>query len=193
MITLTSGQLAALSARQIRINNFVHLSLPSEELRVCDAVGTLSADGYSWGGLGELGIIDGIVGDTAIRANQLSISIVGIPSSLLTPGIIADTRAVRYQGRPIDVSIGIMDPVTGLLIDGLIPVWAGFADTMTMQFGPTFSVVLTAERYDSILARANGYRATTYSHNLRLGNPVTPDLLFESQDRMMGIARPALQ
>lgn len=193
MLPITVAQETALQARVVRLHHFVRLDLPGEIVNVWDGLGSLVASGETWSGVGEVGIIDGVETDDGSRATNVSLSLVGIPSANLAPGAIEATRGIRYRGRPADISLGIFDLTSGLLIDGLIPLWGGFCDVMSFSFGDTFSATLSAERYDSIMRRTNGARLTTASHNQRLGNPAPADLFFEAQERLMGAARPSLK
>lgn len=191
---LTPAQKAAVAARVSSVAYLVHLDLasPASDVRIWTGRGPLTALGQTWTGVGEFGVIEGIEGERSLRASEISVALAGVPGDLITPGIIAETRAVRYQGRPLSIYLAILDPSTGALIDDPVAVWGGFADVISFQLGATATVALTGQHYDSHMRRANGWNMSTVSHNLRFGLPPNTDLFFEANDRLMGVPRPTL-
>ena len=191
---LTTAQQAAISARVASVAYFVHLDLaaPANDVRVWTGRGDQIAMNETWRGVGELGIIEGIGGERSLRAGEISLALAGIPGELITPGIVAETRSVRYQGRPLYIYLGIFNPEFGSLIDDPVPVWGGFADVLSFQLGETATVALTGQHYDSHMRRSSGWNMSTVSHNLRFGLAPNTDLFFEPNDRLMGAARPLL-
>lgn len=188
----TTAQKAALAAPVVSFAYFVDLDLAAGHVRVWNGRGSITTGGNTYTGLGEMGIIDGLENDRSLSAKSVSLTLAGLPASYIPAGVIASTRGVRYQGRPVTVLMGVLDPNSGALIDSLLPIWAGFADVMHYALGESISVTLTAEHYDSLMRRANGARATSESHNQRLGNPSPRDTFFDVQDRLMGKPKPIL-
>jgi len=186
----TTTQKTALAQTVVSFAYFVDLDLAAGHVRVWNGRGSVTTGGNTYTGIGELGMIDGLENDRSLSAKAISLTLAGLPGSYVTPGIIASTRAVRYQGRPVTIYMGVLDPDTGAIIDSLLPIWTGFADVMSYNLGSSISVTLTAEHYDSLMRRANGARATTESHNQRLGNPSPRDLFFDAADRLMAKAKP---
>lgn len=190
---LTAGQITAVSARVKNPLYFVKLDFASGTVRVWSGIGDITALSATWKGLGEFGIIRGLETDRTLRANSITLAIAGLPGSMITPGIMQSTRSERYQGRPVTVYIGFGDPDTGALLADPSPIWSGVADVVSFAVGDNVTAELTCEAFASHMRRANGYRMTTESHNLRLGNPSPRDLFFDPQDRLMGQARPLLE
>lgn len=191
---LSTEQKTALSTqRRFGVVYLVELTLDSGAVRVWNGVGNLSALSQTWLGVGDHGVISGIEGDRSLRARSISVALVGIPGEYVSAGVLAETRAERYQGRPLKIYLGITNSDSGLLIGGPLAIWSGFADVITFQVGESISASLTAEHFSSHMRRTNGLRMTTESHNQRLGNPATADLFFEAQSRLMGRARPLLE
>lgn len=186
------AQKAALAARVVKFCYLVDLDLPAGHVRVWNGAGTLTALAQTWQGLGEYGAIEGLESDRTLKARGISLTLHSIPGDLITPGIVADTRSVRYQGRPITVYMGVQNTATDAIIDSPLPVWDGFADVLTFRLGTSISATLTAEHYESHMRRTNGLRMTTESHNTRLGNPSPRDLFFDAQDRLMARPRATL-
>lgn len=191
---LTPAQKSAIAARVSSVAYLVHLDLaaPAADVRVWTGRGPLTALGNTWQGVGEFGIIEGVGGERSLAAGEISLALAGVPGDLITPGVIQETRSVRYQGRPLTIYLAILDPNTGALIDDPVPVWGGFADVMSFQLGATATVALTGQHFDSHMRRSNGWNMSTVSHNLRFNLPPNTDLFFEPNDRLMGVPRPGL-
>lgn len=193
MFNFSAEQDAALRKRIVRMHVFVKIDLGSEVVRVWDGQGSQIADAQTWIGASEIGAIEGLETDDAIRSSGITLSLSGIPSDSIDAGVVERTRAVAYKGKALDVYYGVFNVDTGAVIGALIPVWGGFCDVMTFSYGETFSCVLPAERYDSVMRRTNGARMTTASHNQRLGNATPVDLFFDAQNRLMGATKAALK
>lgn len=189
---LTTAQKTRLAARVVGLAYFVALDLASGFVRVWSGRGNVTALSATWQGVGELGIIEGLEGDRTMKAQQVTLGLVGLPGEAIDAGVIAATRSERYQGRPLTIYLGFTDTNTGALLDDPTIVWDGFADVMTFQLGRSVSVSLTGQHFDSLARRSNGLNMTTLSHNQRLGNPATQDLFFEPQDRLMGVPKALL-
>jgi hypothetical protein len=185
---LSATQKTALQSRIRAACYFVELSITAP-VRVWTGLGTITALGNSWIGLGELGVISGMESDLALKAQSISVSLVGIPGDAITPGMVASTRGERYQGAPLKVYFGMTNPDTGVLLDAPIAVWSGLADVLSFRRGATITCTLTGEHVSSRLRQSNGARMTTQSHNERLGNATATDLFFEPQTRFSGVPR----
>lgn len=185
---LSVTQKAALAGRVRAVCYFVELDI-STPVRVWTGLGTITALGNSWIGLGELGVISGMESDLALKAQQISVSLVGIPGDAITPGMVASTRNEHYQGALLKVYFGMTNPDTGALLDDPIAVWSGLADVLSFRRGATITCTLTGEHISSRLRLANGARMTTQSHNDRLGNATASDLFFEAQTRIAGMPK----
>lgn len=189
---LTEDDKTRLAARVKAPVYFVEIALSASTLRAWTGVGTVNALGADWAGVGELGFIQGIESDRTLKAQSINIGLSGIPGDLIPAGVIAETRGERYQGRPMSIYLGFVDPSTGALLAAPTAVWTGFADVMTFRLGAEIAVSLTGEHYSSHMRRTNGLRMSTESHNQRLGNPDPKDLFFEQQSRLMGRPQPLL-
>lgn len=188
---LTPTQKAAIATGPVALPYFVEIQLDTS-LRVWNGVGDKTALAKTWKGLGVFGIIDGIEGDRSLTDRQITLAVVGVPGDSMPGSAVAATRALRYQGRRVNVYFGIANPDTGALIDDIILAWAGFADVMSFQLGSTFSCALSCDALDSLMRRPNGWNMTTVSHNQRFGLAPGSDLFFEAQNRLMGVPKPLL-
>lgn len=189
---LTVDDKAKLAARVKAPAYFVEIVLASATLRAWTGYGTVNTLGGDFLGVGELGFIRGIESDRTLKAQSITLGLSGIPGDSLPAGIIAETRGERYQGRPMSIYLGFLNPDTGALLATPTAVWTGFADVMTFALGSEISVSLTGEHFGSHMRRTNGLRMSTESHNQRIGNPDPKDLFFEPQSRLMGRPQPLL-
>jgi hypothetical protein len=179
-----------LRARERRPAYFVALALTSGTVRAWNGAGNIVALGQTWVGVGEYGVIQGLESDRTLRARAISIGLNGVPGDAISGGSIAQARAERYQWRPLTIYLGFLQLERDAILVEPVAIWAGYADVMAFRLGSSISVSLTGEHLTGLLRFTNGYRATTESHNERLGNPSPRDLFFEAADRLMGAPRP---
>lgn len=189
---LTGSQLTELAKRVKRPAYFMELALASATIRAWNGRGTVNTLTFNWLGVGDFGIIEGIGSNLGLRANSITVALVGLPGDLITGSMLKEAREERYQGRPLKIYMGFTDLATDVLLHTPTLIWSGVADTLSYRVGESVTVQLSGEHFSSHLRRANGLRATSESHNARLGNPSPRDLFFEAQDRLMGKPRPLL-
>lgn len=188
---LSATQKAALAQRVRGVAYFVELSLATP-VRAWTGVGSITALGATWIGVGELGVIDGVQSDLALKAQEVSLALTGLPTDVATPGVLQATRAEFYQGKPLKIYYAMTNIDTGALLDAPVPVWVGVADVLAFQRGDTVTCTLTGEHISSRLRQSNGLRMTTQNHNARFGRSPPTDLFFEPQTRLAGVAKAAV-
>lgn len=175
--------LTELAKRVKTVALFAELQLASGTVRLWNGVGTITANSVTWTGLGELGVIDGIETTRGGRSQNISLALVGLPTSVLPSGFVAQTRASAPQGKPLNIYMAFMAD-SGAMIGPLAPIWAGYADVLSFAIGEHATTTLTAEHVTSRLSRPNGLRMTHESHQSRLGYPATADTFFQFQSRL---------
>lgn len=118
--------------------------------------GDLSFGGDTYLGVGDFGGVDKVDESSEVRANGATISLSGIPSSLL-----AIALAEPYQGRPCTLFLGALNLTTGALIDTPYPILSARMDVMTIEEGAeTGTINLTVENRLIELYRAKERRYT---------------------------------
>ena len=151
--TLPTGLDTALSADTLYPVLLVQLNWPTGTVRCWNGYHDLSWNSQTWVGTGHLGTISEIGESSDGTANGASITLSGIPSS-----VIANALENNAQGQPAKIYFGVIqnasfvvDPY--LVFDGLIDV-ANIQDN-----GETASVVVNLEKemFDS---RTNARRYT---------------------------------
>jgi hypothetical protein len=181
---LTVAQKAVLASRVKRPATFVFLDIPGDPLRAWDGIGTISALGQSWIGVGSYGFVDGMGSERSLRSSGITIGLYGVPEDALAPGFIKKTRGVRYQGQTMEIYMGLCDTDTDQLLSDPWLMWRGKADTMSFKIGRTVSISITAEHYSSMLRRINGYRQSHENHVARVGD--ANDNFFKFLNRLLG-------
>lgn len=185
---LTGAQITQLFNRVKTPAYFVTLAL-SPVVYVWNGKGDTTVLGQTFKGVGEHGIIQGIESDRTLKQQEISLSLAGVPASYITAGMIAATRAVRYQGKALTVYMGFCDTDTGAPLADPTAIWTGFADVMTFQLGATITCTLTGEHFSSLLRRSNGFTMTSVSHQQRVG---TTDTFFDPQTLIAGAPKALL-
>ncbi len=188
---LTAAQKSALTGRIKSVAHFMSLVLPGGTTRAWTGIGDVYALGATWVGVGEMMSISDLSTSTEQRAQQVSVTLAGIPRDAVPGTLISNSRSVRYQGAALTLYAGVLDPTTGVLVGDPLAVWAGLADTVTFSLGETITATLTGDQLSSQMKRSNGLLMTPESHNFRLGNPFPRDTFFDFQTQLMGAPRPA--
>lgn len=189
---LTDAQIALLGSR-VRAVYYAIEVLTATPIRIWTGAGTVTLLGNTWSGVGDFGVVQGLETTRDLATRQITVGLSGIPAQNVAPGVIASTRAVRYQGAGLNVYFGFADTETFAPLADPTVIWSGYADVMTFRIGSTISCSLTGEHLSSRLRRTNGLRMTTESQNARLGNPTPRDLFFEPGTLIMGQPRQLLQ
>ena len=116
------------------------LDFSSGFVRVWNGYGTISHNGSTYTGAGTLVAIAPITESTELKAVSYSMSLTGIPSTLL-----ATALGESYQGRAAKVWLGFMNTTGSLIADPVLALSAHM-DTMEINEGAESSTItLTVE------------------------------------------------
>jgi hypothetical protein len=134
---------AALAGRTVRASWLVHLDFAEEPQRLWLGHGLLSAGGFTWSGLGELGAIGGVESAIGGTAPVVTFTLSGVAPSILAA---AKNSAQQAKGRDASISLQFFDEQSQTL-DDPYAVWVGVMDVMGARGeGPQARTVqLTAE------------------------------------------------
>jgi hypothetical protein len=112
-------------------------------------------DSQTWSGIGHLGGFSAISESREVRANGMSFTLTGVPSSLVSL-MLADGR----QGNEVSLWIGALDS-SGSIVTDPYKLFSGLMDVPGIQEGgDTSTITLTAENRLIELTRANEVRHT---------------------------------
>lgn len=97
---------AALAKRTVRASLLVHLGFTSQDMRVWLGRGALSAGGFTWSGLGELGSVSGIEVPLGDSAPVTTLGLSGVAPDLVAKALDA---SAEVKGRPATVFLQFFD------------------------------------------------------------------------------------
>lgn len=143
----------------------------TETLRFWNGIGDLDYDGDTYTGAGHLLKLDDIDETTKVEARGITLTLSGIPSSLIAVALTED-----YQDRKVTVDLGFFD-ASGVIIPTPFRFFSGKADIMAIRDGAeTATISLTAENDLIILQRVNERRRTAEDQKRELSS----DTFFDS-------------
>jgi hypothetical protein len=117
----------------------VDLEFDSGELNLWTGVGDFTSGSKTYTGAGELLTISNIEETNELASTNLTISISGLNSDIVPYATTED-----YQNRPITLKLFFFHAGTTEEINSMI-LFKGRMDTLTVNDGDSFSVVITAE------------------------------------------------
>ena len=118
----------------------VSLEFDSGTLNLWSGIGDfVGSDSLTYTGAGELLNIQNVEEDNELSSTNMTISISGLSENIVTYATTED-----YQNRPITIKMFFFHPDTDDEIGSVI-LFKGRMDTLTVNDGDTFSVIVTAE------------------------------------------------
>lgn len=155
MRTMSSDQLAALAAGNVQPAYLVALDLVSGWKYFWTGIGVLVWNGQDWEGTGELGAISDITQTDDLSAENITVSLSGIPSTEVTTALSECTNSGEGQ-----VYLGLLADDGSLVVDPT-RCFTGRIDVPTIEDdGTTATVSLTIENELVALQRASNRRWT---------------------------------
>ena len=148
---ITPAIQAELASAEFMVLPLVFLDIVGDPVRVWGGIDTLSWDGHSWDGIGNLGQVGAIKSD-----NQGAIAGLSLNLSTVNDTPLRDAaKAGDYMGRLAYVWIGVFDTDNHNLIDDPVLMFSGEMSTITLinnRTDPSISVDLESRM--AILGRA---------------------------------------
>jgi hypothetical protein len=149
---LESGEFSPFYAVELHLHN--PITSTDAPLYLWSGVGDFTSGGKTYSGVGDLLSISGIDEVAELKASGISMTLSGVPDSLLTPAL-----SHEYSGRLCKVFFGIEGN------SNLIETFTGYMDTMTITDNPESSLIsVTVENVLIDLERVNPFRYTQESH-----------------------------
>ena len=168
--TVPSALLTALGQSEVELFYAVELNFDSAPVRLWTGFGdkTIGVDTYT--GSGNLLAIDGIDEVNDLSAKSISLSLSGVPSSLVSLAL-----QEPYQRRSCKVYLGSGDNV--------VEIFSGLMNTMQIEdSGETSVIALTVESKLIELERSSNWRYTAESHKQRHAGDTFFDYVAGLQD-----------
>jgi hypothetical protein len=123
---VTPQFLAAIQSPYVKPAIFVQITFSNGPLNLWSGVGTISANGAIWTGVGQLGNISNIEEGTNVQARGISLTLSGIDPTLLSE-LINDYEL----GAQVLVYLGLFDQNNALIPNPILS-WAGRTDQPTL-------------------------------------------------------------
>lgn len=180
---LSEDQKTAAKARDKRPAMFIELDLPDKPVYAWDGAFPVLQRGHTFIGVGQFGLVEGLGGERAVRANAIRIGLHGLPTDKMAPDFLKNASRVSYRGRALRILMGFCDLNTDEPLAPPYLHWSGSADVLSSRVGKTISVTLTGDNYSSHLRRTNGLRMSHESHAKRIGRD--SDNFFKFTNRLL--------
>ncbi|MAU40967.1 MAG: hypothetical protein CMF31_05025 [Kordiimonas sp.] len=143
---ITPAFLAGMAENEVCPVYFCKMEFDSGARNVWSGVGTVSWNGDTWAGIGELGGIGAIEENSDNREDKVTLSLSGVD-----PDVLASVLDDPIQGRTITIWIGLLDNTYQLIADPII-LFGGVMDMLEIQDGKTGTISLHCESW----ARTDG-------------------------------------
>ena len=181
---ITSAFNTAITNTVVRPIFAVELDLSTGILRFWNGLGdiTMTAGGSSqtFTGLGDLMSISAIEESTSIKVNNVSMSLSGIKSSLISSALGAN-----YTNRNASVYIGLFDTSKNVIAD-VYTIFKGKMDVMQIsEDGDTSVVTLKCENRLITLDRANERRYTLEDQKIDFPSDLGFEFIPDLQDKQI--------
>ena len=181
---ITSAFNTAITNTVVRPIFAVELDLSTGILRFWNGLGdiTMTAGGSSqtFTGLGDLMSISAIEESTSVKANNVSMSLSGIKSSLISSALGAN-----YTNRNASVYIGLFDTSKNVIAD-VYTIFKGKMDVMQIsEDGDTSVVTLKCENRLITLDRANERRYTLEDQKIDFPSDLGFEFIPDLQDKQI--------
>lgn len=168
---LTAGVLSAIAAGTVRPVLFYEGSFASGTVRLWTGLGTVSWNGQSWTGAGSLLGMSSIQETTEVRATGLTISLSGMPGSLIS---LALSQA--RQGADGLVYLGFLDSAGAIIADPSLAFSGRLDVPEIVDAGETCTISISYESRLIDLERPRERRYT--SEDQRLDYPLDDGFNF---------------
>ena len=193
MLTLTAGQLAALAAGRCVRRTFIWCEPrdPSSPGVVgtgfWDDLGIISVAGRSYNGSGTLARVESLSAKSDASIPNLVITLSGI-----SPSVNNAVRAKDVSQARIEVAIGVFDPVTRAVIDGLIPRFVGVIDGVEIRTPvplDSSEIIFTCESVSRALTIRNTQTRSTPTQKERSATDKIFDYCGQQRERTIYFGR----
>lgn len=146
--SLSSGVLAAIASNVVSLAIFAEIAFADNTFYVFSGVNSITPAGppalststFPYGetftGLGWLAKLSGVPQTTKVQAQNVTISLSGIPSNLVSEAV----AQVRVTGT-ITIWLGFFNPSTGALINDPVQIYVGGLDVPSISDGGDTSVI----------------------------------------------------
>ncbi len=133
--SFSAGVLAAIASGTVRPVLFVEAQFQTGTVYIWSGIGTVSWNGQTWNGMGDLLRVAPIDETTSGQARGVTISLSGIPS-----GLLADVLVEVQAQQPVSLWIGYLDSSGNVIADPELR-WYGTIDLVKISEGEETSTI----------------------------------------------------
>jgi hypothetical protein len=167
MRDLSAAVLAELAAGRVRPFYLASIQFRSGTSYLWTGYGNLTWGGQTWLGVGALGSVSAIQESNAVQADNITLMLSGVPTSLIGQAITE-----CQQNYAVRVYFGFMNDSGAVIVDPA-KCFDGRLDVPTIQDGAdTCTITITAENLLVSLQRASNRRYTTPDQQLNIAGDV---------------------
>lgn len=148
-----------------------------------NSLSTINWQGIDYFGVGALGQINAIESTTEIKAARVSVSLSGIPLSL-----IAVALNEQYQNSPAQIWNCFFDKATMKMVRSPVLAFDGVIDNMGVEIGETGAITVDLENIYSYWSRPNGDLMTDANQQAKY--PGDKGLQYVGQEKTIYWGRP---
>lgn len=175
--TITAGMITELTAGNLRPVTLIKFAFDSGDLNLWSGIGNLSWSGDTYTGAGNLLSASPVSETESIKANGVTFSLSGMPSSIISTALSED-----YQGRTVSMWRGAFDSSKAIVADPIL-IFAGEMDVMTIEEdGDTATVSVLGESELRSLTRPSPRKWTSGDQKAIYPTDSGFDLLDQIQD-----------
>lgn len=124
---LTAGMITEVTAAQLSPIYIIKAEFDSGDLNLWSGIGDLTFNSETYTGVGNIIAIESIEENSSLEANGLSITLSGIPSSIISTALSED-----YQGRFLTVWFGALD-TSGAIVSDAYQMFKGRMDVLEIS------------------------------------------------------------
>ena len=158
----------------------VDMDFDEGTVRLWTGYGSIQIGGETYLSGGDILSISGISESAEVQANGVSIGLSGLSTSL-----VASALTTAYQGRDLNVYVGVLD-ASGAVVADTINVFAGKMDVMTVEDnGDTAEIMVTAESKLIDLERSRARRYTGEDQKIDYPGDKGLDFVANLQDKQV--------
>lgn len=139
MRSLSTAFLTAIKANVVTPILMVSIAFENETIYLWSGYGNLSWNGNTWTGTGTLGTVSNMAEVSDLSAQNIVLSLDGIPNELLS-----DVINTANQNNPVLIYLGFLS--AGAIVSTPVLIFSGFTDVPTITCGPqTSSITISCE------------------------------------------------
>ena len=178
--TVTTAVNNELTAAELSPFFAVEMDFSDGIVRLWTGYGSITIDSNTFLAGGDILSVSSVSENAEVQANGVTIKLSGLSTSL-----IASALTTAYQGRDLNVYVGVLDSAGAVVADP-IKVFAGKMDVMTVEdTGASAEITVSAESKLIDLERSRQRRYTSEDQKIDYPNDKGLDFIAGLQDKQV--------